>query len=341
MRKGIPLLLALTASTFAHDDGRSEAPASDPRSWGIKSLQLQRPDHVFFAGQVRDWDEAVFHVSTEAVVRGLNVFEGLKGHWQPDGRFGWRTLRRHYERMRRSAKLLHIPVDFSYDEFLDACFELSRAELRPEKDLYIRATLFVVAGHYGEGTQSDLVLTAYQQEKEPPHAIDVGTSTWRRSPDLSMPARIKTSANYQIARLARIEGRSRDYEDMILLNQHGRVAEGIGACLLMVRDGSVYTPPPWEGALESITLDLISDLAADTGVEVVRRPVDRSELYIADEVGLTGTLAEITRVRSIDDVELPAKAPVLTHLQERYRAAVTGVDPHPSAELGYVPDVQA
>ena len=109
-----------------------------------------------------------------------------------------------------------------------------------------------------------------------------------------MPPRIKTGMNYQVARLARIEGRSRGYEDMILLNESGRVAESTGACVVMVRDGSVHTPPPSEGALESITLDVLCDLCASLGIEFERRPIERSELYIADEVGLTGTLAEIT-----------------------------------------------
>ena len=279
----------------------------------------------------------MFHVSTEAVTRGLNVFEGLKGHWQQDGSFAWRTLRLHYERMLRSARLLHIPVDFTFEKFEDACFELTRAQLITEKDLYIRATLFVVEGHYGEGTKSDLVLTAYRQEKEPPAPIDVGTSTWRRSPDLSMPARIKTSANYMIARLARLEGKSRNYEDMILLNQSGRVAEGIGACLLLVRDGRVATPPPTEGALESITLEVITQLGADEGIEVLKRPVDRSELYVADEVGLTGTLAEVTRIRSVDENPLPDEAPLLDRLQRAYRDAVTGVRPHRAVPLNVVP----
>lgn len=311
---------------------------SDPTKWGVSSLQLQRPQSIFFDGEVRPWEDAVLHVSSEAVVRGLNVFEGLKGHWQQDGSFGWRTLRSHYERMRRSARLLHIPVEFGFDEFLDACFTLTRAELRPEKDLYIRATLFVVEGHYGEGTVSDLVLTAYQQEKDPPGPIDVGTSTWRRSPDLSMPARIKTATNYQIARLALIEGRSRGYKDMILLNQSGRVAEGIGACLLLVRDGCVYSPPASEGALESITLDIVGDLAASLGIPFERRPVDRSELYVADELGLTGTLAEITVIRSIDEMRLAEEASILSALGRRYRGAMLGIAPHPSVELSILTD---
>jgi branched-chain amino acid aminotransferase len=310
---------------------------SDPTKWGVASLKLQRPEHVFFDGQVRRWEEAVFHVSSEAVVRGLNVFEGLKGHWLQSGEFGWRSLRRHYERMCRSARLLHIPVEFSCDEFIDSCFELTRAELRPESDLYIRATLFMVEGHYGEGQASDLVLTAYQQEKEPPAPIDVGTSTWRRSPDISMPSRIKTSTNYQIARLARIEGRSRGYEDMILLNHSGRVSEGLGACLLLVRDGCVYSPPASEGALESITLGIIQQLADSVGIPFERRPVDRSELYIADELGLTGTLAEVTVIRSIDDVQLPEETPVLSALKRRYREALLGVAPHPAVELSILP----
>jgi branched-chain amino acid aminotransferase len=309
---------------------------TDPRQWGVASVQLQQPKNVFFGGRVRPWEEAVLHVSSEAVVRGLNVFEGLKGYWQESGAFGFRSLRRHYERMNRSARLLHIPVDFSYEEFVESCSALARAELTPENDLYVRATLFVVEGHYGEGTVSDLVLTAYQQEKAPPAPVEVGTSTWRRSPDVSMPIRIKTSANYHIARLARIEGRSRGYEDMVLLNQSGRVAEGIGACLLMVRDGRVYTTPPSEGAVESITLDILTELGKWLGIGFEQRPIERSELYIADELGFTGTLTEITPIRSIDDMALPQTRPILSELQDRYRAALRGTDPHPSVKMSLV-----
>jgi branched-chain amino acid aminotransferase len=305
---------------------------SDPRRWGVKGLQLQRPENVYFDGQVRPWEDAVFHVSTEAVTRGLNVFEGLRGYWQEGGGFAWRTLRRHYARMTRSASLLQIPVDFDYEGFGQAVFALTAAEVREGNDLYIRATLFVTEGHYGEGTVSDLVLTAYQQKTDPPTPVDVGTSTWRRAPDLSMPIRVKTSANYIIARMARIEGRSRGYEDMILLNQSGRVAEGIGACLLVVRDGLVLSPPTSEGAVESITLDLIESLAAREGIELVRRPIERSELWIADELALIGTLTEMTLIRSIDDRPVPG-GDVLARIDRAYRDAVRGVRPHAAVEM--------
>src|SRR4051794_39529546 len=100
--------------------GRVAERDQEPRTWGGSSVQLQRPAHVFFDGRVRPWEEAVLHVSSEAVVRGLNVFEGLKGYWQENGEFGLRSLGRHYERMSRSARLLHIPVTFSYDDFVEA-----------------------------------------------------------------------------------------------------------------------------------------------------------------------------------------------------------------------------
>jgi branched-chain amino acid aminotransferase len=239
--------------------------------------------------------------------------------------------------MKKSARLLHVPIGFTYEEFVEACFAITRAERRAETDLYIRATVFVVEGHYGEGDVSDLVLFAYQQPKESPQPITVGTSTWRRSPDVAMPARIKSGSNYQIARLARIEGRSRGYADMILLNQSGRVAEAVSATLLLVRDGRVYTPPAWEGALESITLDVLEDMAGSLGIEFVRRPIERSELYLADELGITGTLTEIQLIRSIDEFALPEDTPVLSALLGRYRAAMRGSEPHPSVELALLP----
>lgn len=309
---------------------------ADPSTWGVSTLQLQRPDHLYFDGAVRPWEEGVLHVSTEAVIRGLNVFEGLKGYWQESGELAFRTLRAHYERMSRSARLLHIPVDFSYDDFVAACTALAEVELTADNDLYIRATLLVVEGHYGEGTVADLVLTAYQQKKEPPKPIAVGTSTWQRNHDLALPARIKTGANYMIARLARIEGRSRGYEDMIVLNRSGRVAEGISACLLLVRDGVVSTPPPSEGALESITLRIVGELAREDGIPVEIRPIDRSELYIADELGLTGTLAEITPIHAVDDMPLPETFPILERLRSGYLEAVKGAAPHASAEMTVV-----
>jgi branched-chain amino acid aminotransferase len=207
--------------------------------------------------------------------------------------------------------------------------------------MWIRATLYVVEGHWGEGTKADLVMTAYHQDRQPPAPIDVGVSTWQRASDVTLPPRIKTSTNYQVARLARIEGRGRGYTEMVLLNQWGRVAEATGACILMVRDGVIVTPPATEGALESVTVQIILALARSMGLQTEVRPIDRTELYVCDEIALAGTLAEIVPIRRIDDYSLPEAWPILQAVQDRFFAAVRGQDPHPAVDLTLVHNASA
>lgn len=299
-------------------------------------LQLQKPKWIYFGGRVRLSEEAVFHVSTEAVVRGLNVFEGLKACWQADGSFGFIAVERHWRRLRRSAKLLHIPFEMSLAEFDDALHSLVQMLYEPERDMWVRATLYVTEGHWGVDTKSDLVLTAFHWPKGLPQPMKTGISTWQRATDASLPYRIKTSTNYQVARLAKIEGRDRGYPEMVLLNQHGRVSETIGSAIAMVRDGTVYTPPAWEGAFESITIDIVEALCADMGIPFVRRPIDRTELSIADEMGIISTLNDITLVHSIDGSAF-GEQPILQAIAQRYLRAITGVEPHPSVELSCRP----
>jgi branched-chain amino acid aminotransferase len=303
----------------------------------LYALGLQKPQWVYFRGDVRPWEEATLHVSTEAVNRGLNVFEGLKGYWQADeSAFGIVELRRHYERLTRSARLLHIPVPVDYDEFQNACTKLVRALYERDKDMWIRAALYVIEGHWGEGTVADLVLTAYHQKKQAPAPVSVGVSTWQRSSDISLSPRIKTSTNYQVARLARIEGRGRGFSEMILLNQHGRVAEATGACVLLVRDGRVITPPASEGRLESITVDIVERICHSLAIPFTERPVDRTELPIADEIRLAGTLAELTPVTQVDDHKLSTSFPVTDRIAQTFWNAVRGVAPHPAVELTFL-----
>jgi len=299
--------------------------------------QLQQPEFVYMEGGLRPWKDAQLHVGCEALTRGLNVYEGLKGYWQPDGRFGIVCVRRHYERLRRSARLLHIPFEMTCEQYESAMMELVGALVGPDRDMWVRTTLFVIEGHWGEGTVADLVATAYHQDKQAPTPIRLGVSTWRRSLDVALPPRVKTSSNYQVARLARIEGRAAGYQDMILLNHWGRVAEATGACVLIVRDGVVYTPPAAEGALESITLDLLEALAHSLGIPFVRRPIDRTELLVASEVAICGTLAELNLAASIEGFPLTDNPPLLGALQKRYLDAVRGVDPHPAVELSVLP----
>ncbi len=300
-------------------------------------VKLQRPRYAYANGAVRPWEEAVLHIASEAVLRSANVYEGIKGYWQPDGTFGLVALRRHYDRLVRSGRLLRLPVPVSYQEFESAIFALVGALLTPDRDLWVRANVFAVEGHWGLDTVCDLMMTAFHQDRVDPEPIQVGVSTWVRPPDLSFPARVKTTANYQIGRLARIEGRGRGYGEMILMNTHGRVAEATGSCVLMARDGRVYTPPASEGALESITLDCAEAICATLGIPFERRPIDRSELLIADELAVCGTLAEITEVTAVDGQALPRQGGLLTAVASAYLDAVRGIRPHPEIDLTTVP----
>ncbi|MDQ8730536.1 aminotransferase class IV [Bradyrhizobium sp. LHD-71] len=294
-------------------------------------VQLQKPKYVWFGGGITVWEEARFHVSSEAVVRGLNVFEGLRGYWQPDGSFGFLALPRHWARLKRSAKFLHIPFDMTCQEWIDANHSLVQTMYEPGRSMWTRATLYVEEGHWGEGTKSNLVLTAFHVMNMPT-SITTGVSTWQRGADNALPARIKTSSNYQVTRLAKVEGRSRGYPEMILLNQHGRVAESIGSCILVVRDGKVITPPWWEGALESITVDIIEELCKTMGIPFERRPIERTELVFADEMAFVGTLNEITLISECDGDKL-REPRVLKSISQRYLNAVHSLEPHPAVDL--------
>lgn len=296
--------------------------------------QLQKPPYVFMNGRITDWDEAKIHVGAEALIRGISVFEGIKAYWRHDGaELNMLALREHYERLTRSAALQYLPFSMSYEDFRGACSSLIKKLMIKERDLWFRPTLFSVEGAWGENTVADLVITSYHQDKKRPDPINVGVSTWRRPADAAMPARIKSAANYQVGRLARIEGRRQGFSDMVLLNAYGRVAEGTGACVLVVRNGRVATPPAYEGCLESITVDIVEALCKTLGIPFDRRPVERSELTIADEMCFAGTLMELARVRSIEGRALSESAPILDRIADEFWASVRAERPHPAVHL--------
>jgi len=285
-------------------------------------------------GRLVAWDDAKIHISSEALIRGISVFEGIKGYWRHDGaQFALLALREHYDRLARSAILNHLPFTVIFEEFRGACLSLVRALLTKEQDLWLRPTLFAVEGHWGADTVTDLVITAYHQEMKKPEPIDVGIATWQRPLDVGLPARIKSAANYQVGRLARIEGRRQGFADMILPNQWGRVAEATGSCVLMVRNGRVVSPPAYEGCLESITVNIVEELCRGLRIPFDRRPIERTELLVADELCLAGTLMELGVVRRIESRELAKHTPVLDTISEQFWACVRGMRDHPAVRL--------
>ncbi len=289
-------------------------------------VDLQKPEFIYFDRKIRPWDDAKIHVSSEAVFRGLNVFEGLKAYWQPDGSMGVVALKRHFERFHRSATLLNMPFDFSWEEFEDAVHEIIGALVQKENNIWIRATLYMIEGHWGEGQKTDLYLQAFQTPKARPEPMELGISTWKRASDNMLPARIKTSTNYQVARLAKMEGRKRGYSEMILLNAADRVAETGGSCVLLAREGKVFTPPASEGALESLTLDIVESLALRHGIHFEHRPIDRTELHIADEIAIVGTLADVTQITAVEGYAMSGKSDLLSTLADAYYEAVSTGD---------------
>jgi branched-chain amino acid aminotransferase len=301
-------------------------------------VQLQSPPFVYMNGGIIRWDEATVHIGIEAVTRGISVFEGVKGYWTEEGEaFRLLALEEHFHRLCRSAALQHLPFSMPFAEFRDACLELVTLLLTRDRDLWLRPTLLAVEGHWGEDTVSDLVITAYTQAKGRPEPMDVGFSTWQKAGDAAIPARVKSSANYQTARLARIEGRARGFSDMILFNPWGRVAEATGSCVLMVRDGGVATPPPWEGCLESITVGIVEGLCGTLDILFERRPVERTELLVADELALVGTLMEMGVVRRLDTCTMPVDTPVLDRISNEFWACTRGRKEHPAVRMTPVP----
>jgi branched-chain amino acid aminotransferase len=286
--------------------------------------QLQKPAWALVNGELVPYQDVRIHISAEALTRALSVFEGIKGYWNSAGEvFAIRTPRKHYNRLRRSAALLHIPVAFSYQEFLDGLQILATKLLVPEKDLWFRATLYVTAGHWGEGTVADLVVTAFTQDKRDPEPMGLGVSTWRRAADVALPTRIKSSANYLGGRLARIDVRRLGYDEAVMLNDAGRVAETSGACILIADDGRVITPPASEGCLDSITVDALEQLSLDCAVPFERRPIERTELLAAQECAIAGTITALTMVSEVDGFQYEQSG-VLAGLRDRYIQLMRG-----------------
>lgn len=295
--------------------------------------QLQTPPWALVNGELMPYNDVRIHISAEALTRALSVFEGVKGYWNETGEiFAVRTPRQHYDRLRRSAALLHIPITFSYEVFVTGLETLASRLLVPDRDLWFRVTLYVTQGHWGEGTAADLIVTAFTQQKHNPDPMRLGVSTWRRASDVALPTRVKSSANYVGGRLARIEVRRLGYDDAVMLNDAGRVAETTGACVLIADKGRIISPPTNEGCLDSITVGALEQVSWECGVPFERRPIDRSELLAAEECGIAGTITELTLVEEVDGFHF-AQSGLLSELRQRYLQIMRGASVLPSIEL--------
>jgi branched-chain amino acid aminotransferase len=275
---------------------------------------LPTPAFIWFDGAVRPWSDARVHVWTEVVQRAASVFEGLRGYWNEDeSRHYLVRVDEHVDRLADSAKVVRIPRIMAREEITTALGELV-ARLGYREDIYVRPTLYLERGRYtAGGTASDagffLPIFPSPREESISQGISCQVSSWLRSDDTAAPPRIKAAANYYNLRMARLEASMHGYDEAILLNRAGHVAETAGASVFVVRRGQVATPHTSESILESITRRGAIELLSENGTTTVERPVDRTELYVADEVFLTGTLCEITPVISVDGIQIGSGKP--------------------------------
>lgn len=262
--------------------------------------------HAYFQGRIVPLGEAKIGVMTHAFNYGTAVFEGIRGNWNAeDGSLQLFRMREHYERLARSSHILGLELREPLDRLCELTLEIVERS-GYEEDVYLRPMVYLSSEALGvrlHGLESDLLI--FIAPFGPYLDIDKGarchTSSWRRVDDLGIPPRAKVTGIYVNSALAKTEAELNGFDEAIVLNADGHVSEGSGENIFIVRGGKLITPAPSDNILEGITADTVVELAAaELGVETVQRPIDRSELYIADEVFMTGTAAHLTPVVEID-----------------------------------------
>lgn len=275
----------------------------------------ENPPYLWWNGERRNWDDATIHVTEIGWSTVGAVFEGIRAYWndQNDELYIFRP-KEHLDRLVRSMRLVRLPLAHTVDELTNVILDLLR-DNEVREDTYIRPLAYASSASGKRlseiGNDASLLINTRGMSS---HLLtgkseSAKVSSWRRISDEVMPPRIKNLSNYRNGQLASMEARADGYDTALLLNTGGTVAESPGACVMMVRDGQLTTPDVTSSILESITRDALMTLARDVlGIEVIERPVDRTELYLADEVFLCGTAAEITPIVAIDQYDIGSGA---------------------------------
>jgi branched-chain amino acid aminotransferase len=287
---------------------------------------------AFFEGKFLPLEQANVNIMTHAFNYGTAVFEGIRGNWNADQQELYLfKVREHIQRIQQSAKIMRMSIRFSEDEMVDLVRELAERNGYRE-DMYIRPMVYKsseVVGVRMHDLEDDFLLfaTPFGAYLDPEAGARCQTSSWRRVDDTEIPARAKVNGLYVNNAMAKTEAQLNGFDEAIMLNQDGHVSEGSGENIVMIRKGVLVTPPPSDNILEGITLETALFIAQkEFGLQVERRTIDRSELYIADEVFMTGTAAHLTPVVELDRVPIGDGKPgvVSKQLQEQYFRAITG-----------------
>ena len=290
-------------------------------------------EFIWMNGRVTPWAEAKVHVMTHALHYGTSVFEGVRVYDTPDGPCAFR-LTDHIDRLIDSARMYGITLPFSAEEMVKACKSIvARNGL---SSAYIRPIAFL--GECGMGVTPtdanmhvDVAIAtfpwgAYLGEEGVAKGVDVCVSSWARFAPNTVPTGAKAGGNYLSGYLIGREARVRGFVEGIGLGTDGRLSEGAGENLFIVKNGRLLTPPAAASILVGITRDTVMTFAREEGIDVVEQPLPREALYVADEVFLTGTAAEITPVRSVDGIATKANGPgaVTKRLMARFHGLFDG-----------------
>lgn len=286
-------------------------------------------DFVWFDGQYLKWEEAKVPIFVHALHYGTAVFEGIRAYSSDDNLYIFR-LKEHMERLRKSANVYSFTTRFSADELCEATAELIRKN-SIRQSCYIRPLTFV--GLHGidlnvtknSPTHTTIIIFPFAKYFKG-DGISACISSWRRIDDESIPPMAKASGNYLNSVLATQECRRNGYDESILLDRNGNVSEASGENIFVVRNGKLHTPQIADSILEGITRNSAITIAKELGYEVVERPISRTELYLADEIFLTGTAAEIIGITKIDGniVGNGREGSITKSIRENYENIVTG-----------------
>ena len=300
-----------------------------------KSSDAKGELHAFFKGQVVPISEAKVSVMTHALHYGTGVFEGIRGNWNEEkGAVFIFRLRDHYDRLLRGCRILMLGIPYTAEQLCDITVDLvERNEHR--EDIYIRPLAYKsaekVANLKLQDLESDFTLiTVPFGNYLGTDVLRCCTSSWRRTDDTMIPTRIKSSGNYVNSILAKTEATLAGFDEAIILNQNGKVCEGSGENVFAVTGGKLITPRLEDSSLPGITRETILQLAqSELGMEIEERGIDRSELYLCDEIFLTGTAAHLTPVVELDSRPIAdgKPGPVAMRLQKMYFDIVFGRNP--------------
>jgi len=299
---------------------------------------VEKADKIWLDGKLVPWEQATVHVMTHTLHYGLGAFEGIRCYKRDDGKSTVFRLHEHIERLLESSHIVTIPVEYTRDELVEACLATLRANKLDE--CYLRPLVFLGDGAMGLGATTNptrVAITAfrwgaYLGDDGLKNGIRAKVSSFSRAGVNAMLAKGKIVGYYVASILAKREVLRGGYQEAIMLDPQGYVAEASGENVFVVRHGTVVTPPLGSPILAGITRDTVLTLAADLGIPVVERPIARDELYVADELFFSGTAAEITPVREVDDRKVGSggAGPITKRLQERFFQVVRGKEPlHP------------